>query len=563
MKSKMKKQWILFVLVLGTINTYAQQELDSIKKEDVVVEFSFNPTLSDVFKLKTSPKSKEEFAKEKIDYKITSKKVSSDFVPITKKANYINIDGRKRKYHRNYIYGAAGLYGNGELEVMLRPRKVNGLEYGLDISSYNTQNGIDDKRVDNGQWKSNLGLFFAKDKKTYSWRANAAYQRNSIHWYGLNNTILEADYENKDVNQVYNYLSFVTDIKFKKLKVSQITPSLNLFFDDFKSTEVDFKVATVLDDVLIKGLDTKIDFEFLNGGFTQNYLTSSNIDYSFLNIGITPSYVYQTKDFQLKASVGLFMNADTEASKSKFFVLPSIMADIKLIESFMTLHVGNRGEFYQNTYESLASQNPFISPTLEVLASSTPVNAYLGLEGKLTKAISYNTEVSYKQIKDKALYQSNQFQNVLTIIEPFQLGNSFDVVYDDVNVFSLKGNMNITLTKQLSLGGIAIFNSYDLDTENKAWNLPNVEIETYVNYKLDKWFAQGGVNIVGGREDVVETREVDVDGLLDVNVKGGYKINRRLNAHVNFYNLLNSKYESFVNYKVQGFQATAGLSYKF
>ncbi|NJB81460.1 TonB-dependent receptor [Wenyingzhuangia aestuarii] len=556
----MKKQWILVALFLGAVNIYAQTEDEDIKKENVVVEFSFNPTLSDVFKLKSTPNAQEEFAKENIKYKINPKQVPSDFVPITKQAVYVDIDDPKPINYRSYLYGAVGVYGNAEIEMMLRPNAVNGYTYGIDFSSYNIQNGIDDERVDNGQWNSKVNLFLAKNNKKYNWKTNADYQRNKIHWYGLDSDVLESDYQNQNVEQVYNSLTFSGTIDYKNAKVKSLSPSINFFSDGFESSEVDLKVATVLDKSMFKDyIETKVDFEYLNGSFGQQYTNTTNINYSFFNLGVTPSYTYQANNFQLSAALGLYVNANREASTSKFWILPNVQADVKLIKNIMTLHGGIRSSLDQNTYQSLVAQNPFMSPTAEILTTTTPVDVFIGLDGKLTKTISYSTEASYKQVKNKALFVHNDALAPTSINQPFQMGNSFGVMYDDVTILSVKGAIEMMFSKQLTGGVLATLNSYSPE----AWNLPNMVIETYVNYTHKKWFGQVGLNIVDGRDDLVEEVATKIDGFLDLNVKGGYKINKRLNAHVNIYNLLDNNYQSYTNYQVQGFQLVAGLSFKF
>ncbi|NIJ44101.1 hypothetical protein FHR24_000540 [Wenyingzhuangia heitensis] len=558
----MKKQWILIALFLGAVHIYAQTKEDNIKKEDVVVEFSFNPTLTDVFKLKTVPNGQEEFAKQKIEYTINPKQVPSDFVPITKQAAYVNIDDPKPKNYRSYLYGALGLYGNGEIEVMLRPNAVNGYTYGIDFSSYNSQNGIDNERVDNGQWKSNIDLFLAKNNKKYNWKTEANFERNRIHWYGLDAGIPEVDYQNQDVEQVYNSLTFSGIIDYKNAKVKSLSPSINFFSDGFESSEIDLNVAAVLNKSMFKDyIEATVNFEYLNGSFGQTYLDNTNINYSFFNLGVTPSYNYQADNFQLNVALGLFVNSNTEASTSKFWILPSIQADVNLIKDIMILHGGIRSNLDQNSYESLASKNPFIAPSAVIKTTATPVDVFVGLDGKLTKTISYSTEASYKQVKNKALFVHYNSED--TVTQPFQLGNSFAVIYDDVSVFSLKGAIEMMFSKQLTGGVLATVNSYSPDVQAEAWNLPNMTIETYANYTHNKWFGQVGVNIIDGRDDLVEGQPTKLDGFLDLNVKGGYKINKRLNAHVNIYNLLDNNYQSYTNYQVQGFQLVAGLSFKF
>ena len=215
----------------------------------------------------------------------------------------------------------------------------------------------------------------------------------------------------------------------------------------------------------------------------------------------------------------------------------------------------------QNSYASLASENPFVSPTLNIETSHTPVDLFVGLDGALSKNIRYGIEGSYKNVKNQALYLHN---DVLSAGQPFDMGNSFGVIYDDVNIFATKANVEVDFSKYVTAGGNVIFNSFDPENQEKAWNLSGIEMETYLNYHQNKFFSQLGINIVDGRYSLSTANEPKkLDGFLDMNLKMGYIINQRLNAHVNLYNMLSNKYELYRNYGVQGVQAVVGLSYKF
>ncbi len=559
----MKKYGMFLTLLLGVTATYAQKEQEEIKKEDVVVEFSFNPTLSEVFKLKTNPKGKNQFQKSPVRYTIKPKKVISDFRPILKKATYLKVAPAKKKHQANYVYGAAGIYGNTELEAILHPKPIKKYEYGFHLYHYNKQNGIDDDRVDNAIAHTNLRFLIAKKLKETRWNASLGYDRNSIHWYGLSPQITNASlFQNQDFNQVYNTLTAQGTIAFTTKKLKSITPVIRLLHDEFGSTELQLKTTAVLDKSLFKNyVTTQVGLEYINGSFDQSYLTNTNVNHSFANFSVTPSYTYAKENFTLDAAVSLVLNASLDDSETKFLLLPTLTTTIPIIKNVMNFKGGVKSEFKQNTYASFTKQNSFVSPTLTVEASNIPVNLFVGLEGKLSHKTLYTIETGYSLHNNKALFVNNTITNALT--NAFQFGNTFNVVYDDVKVFNITASTKTSVFKNVNIGANAVFNQYQTDEQEEAWNLPSFTLETYATYTLNKWFGQATVNFVSSRQDRVEAAMVDVDGFVNINIKGGYKINRNLNAHANIYNLLHNDYETFVNYQVQGFQAVAGLSYKF
>lgn len=557
------KYGFLCSLAIGLSSAVAQEKDTEIKKEDVVVEFSFNPTLSDVFKLKSTPITAEEFTKEEVEYAIKSKEVPSDFVPVAKKASYVKVDTNKPTQYSSYVYGAAGMYGNMEFELDYNSKESrSGYQFSLEMNSINTQGGIDDERVDNGQWTANEKLHVTKQNRYSNWVINLSHEWNKVHWYGLDEDITAAVYENQDVKQQYNQIDFSWGFAFYDSWVKNITPAIQLFSDDFDSSEVDLELHTTLAKSLILDLiELDVDFQYLNGSFNQTYATEDKINYSFMNVGITPKYVYQGDSYQINAALGLFANLDQEASKSNFVFLPNVTIDVSLLENIMTMHGGIRSELDQNSYASLVAQNPWVSPTQIIKTTHTPVDVFLGLDGKLTKTLNYSVEGSYKQVKDMLLFANNNSVGLAT--QPYQLGNSFTAGYDDVDVISVKGNLESKFLEKLT-GGVSLeFNSYSTNVAAEAWNLPSFILGTYTNYAHQKFNSQLGINFIGARKDVVGIETTDIDGFLDVNLKANYAITDQLYVHANLYNVLNNQYQTYLNYQVQGFQALGGLSYKF
>ncbi|MGY5352387.1 hypothetical protein ACXGQW_07470 [Wenyingzhuangia sp. IMCC45533] len=564
MNCNLKKHWTLLALLLGVTSVYAQKEQEEIEKtEDVVVEFSFNPTLSDVFKLKTNPKVKKEFKKAPVTYKITPKKVESDFNPTIKKATYLEIENKKAKNYRNYIYAAAGLYGNTELEALIQPKAYKRLNYGFNLFNFNKQNGIDDDRVDNTSIRTHLNLHVGKNLKKYDWKAEANYDRNAINWYGLSPSITTpTSFQNTDFGQVYHTINFNGTIDYKKGIVKSLMPSVQFFSDEFGTTETQLSVETILSKSLFKNwVETKVKFEYLNGSFSQNYVDNSNVAYSFINLSANPSYTYIAENFKIDAALNLVLNMNSEASKTNFFFLPSIVTTVPIIKNIMIFKGGIESDFKQHSYASLVQQNAFVSPTLNIGVTDVPVKLFAGLQGELSHSISYNTELNYSVQNNKALFVNNTSLPLLQ--NAYQFGNTFSVVYDDIKVFGIRGNIEADIIKHLRGGLNAAFQSYQTDKVSEAWNLPNINIKTYANYEYKKWFGQLGIDIMGTRKDFVNNQTIDVDGFVDISIKGGYQISKKLNAHLNIYNLLNRNYETFTNYQVQGFQAVAGFSYKF
>ncbi|MDB4297437.1 TonB-dependent receptor [Flavobacteriaceae bacterium] len=555
------KNILVIIAFFQLITVNAQEE---IKKEDVVVEFSFNPSLSDVFKLKTNPNTTVTVPKTKINYEVSSKEVPSDFEPTIKKVEYVPVNEEIQKLYPHYVYAVAGLYGNAELDLMLRPKNFKGFEYSIDVRHTNNQNGITSV-LDNGTLSTFLNLYVKNKTENFRWGSNIGFDRNQVRWFGADTALATTAYENLNVKQLYNTFLLSGKLDFENGLVKTIEPSLAITSDSYNSNEIDFKVkASGVINLFKKDFDSTLEVNTLSGGFKQSYASLNAIDYNFFNVAFTPRYNIKKENWSLNSSVSIVIASDAENNNTKLLVLPNVEYSTAILKDLMTFNGGFRSSFTQNSYYSLLKKNLFIAPTINLRASYVPSELYAGLSGKLSRALSYQTEVGYSLEKNKALFVNNNAISALGVVaNPYEAGNTFGLVYDDVNTLKLKGLVSYEINNNLTTKAVATANFYSAATFDKTWNLPTYKLESVTSYTYQKWYGQLGAYIVGSRYDLVANNSTKIKGFVDVNLKGQYNFNNRFSAHANIYNMLANKYESYINYQVQSIQAVIGVSYKF
>jgi outer membrane receptor protein involved in Fe transport len=97
-----------------------------------------------------------------------------------------------------------------------------------------------------------------------------------------------------------------------------------------------------------------------------------------------------------------------------------------------------------------------------------------------------------------------------------------------------------------------------------------------MDYQIsDQWFMGANLFFVGEREDLVATAQantppnlfpstiITLDSFFDANAHLGYRFNDQLSVFAKASNIANNNYQRWSNFQVQGFQALAGVSYKF
>lgn len=159
---------------------------------------------------------------------------------------------------------------------------------------------------------------------------------------------------------------------------------------------------------------------------------------------------------------------------------------------------------------------------------------------------------------------------------PYVYGNSYEVFYDDVKTFGVFGELNIDVNRNFTLGINAEYYSYNTETDNSAWNLPDLTGSLFMDYQIgEKWYAGANLFYVGKRNDFssvavqnVQPSEflavlIELDSYFDANAHLGYRVNKQLSIFVKAANIANNNYQRWANYQVQGLQVLGGATYKF
>ena len=132
-------------------------------------------------------------------------------------------------------------------------------------------------------------------------------------------------------------------------------------------------------------------------------------------------------------------------------------------------------------------------------------------------------------------------------------------------------------TKNVSFGISGSYNNYSVDEEQEAWNLPQFQLASTVDFNItDKWYAGAKVFFVGDRKDQIAvqddlmivpatftTQTVTLDSYFDLNAHIGYKYNERLTGFLKGNNLASQNYQRWANFPVQSIQVMIGANYKF
>ncbi|GIZ10491.1 TonB-dependent receptor [Flavobacterium sp. UMI-01] len=589
MKFNFLHKTLIVIGCFGVQLTFAQKKETNIGSEEVTVVKSYSPTIADAVKIGETPSLDDDSntKKETIKYAIFSFPVASTFAPLKGKAEDVEKSQREPLYD-NYATLGFGNFSTLNAELFVNQELNNNDYVGGMFRHFSSRGGIKNAELDTDYFDTNIDLTYGANYNDMSFNLDLGYKNQIYNWYGLPAGFgsLQTPQQRTDLiksinpQHSFNTYSIGGTIGLGEQILSGAHLKFLHFADTFGSTENRFYVKPTFQfEVGEQAVKTDLLVDYVGGSFENNYTQTNTeeIKYGYTNIGLSPSFVMLKDDWTLNLGASIFYSMDLENNKNAVFVYPQVNASYKVVGDLMLFYTGVKGGLEQNSYQQFADGNPFISPTMEDKSSSTFIrptdkqyDIYAGLKGKLANNVSYNLKASYLNEKNKALYKSNDY-NENASNAPYAFGNSFQVVYDDMKTLSFSGNLKASFSENVTFGIGATVNEYKNNFQEKAWNLPKVELDSNLDVVITpKWFAGTQVFYVGERMDiqqntsiVLPSSAVELPSYFDVNAHLGYKHNDRLTGFLKANNLTNKGYQKWMNYPVQGLQIILGANYKF
>ncbi|WP_281990110.1 TonB-dependent receptor [Aquimarina aggregata] len=558
--------------------TLAQEkEEETLDTERVVIVKAYTPTISDAFKIKSTPILNDSVTQKKkqIRYSIFSVPVASTYTPAKGKA--ANIDRPKRiKIYDNYATLGFGNFTSALAEFYSNFQINRSDNLGIYLHHNSSQGGIDEVQLDDKFYNSFLDVNYTSRSRKYTYGLEVGAEHQLYNWYGLPEvpTLTQEQIAAIDPQQSYFGIKLGGKLQFDDLYFKKASLRYRFFGDALGSTEHHVVAKPTFEFEMGDSLiNTNFIVDYVSGSFDRDLdpvLQTPN-NYGILNLGVNPSLVILRDNLTVNLGAAVYYSIDTENSDNDFFIYPKVTASYRLLDEAVIAYGGLEGTLQQNTYRNAVQKNPFVSPTLILEPTNMLYDAYIGLKGKISDVVSYNVRGSYISEDEKPLFVNNRSATLQ--LEGYDFGNSFSYRYDDVNTVIGYGELNFEINKKFKLGAAAEYFSYSSEDEQEAWNLPEIKASVLVDYQINKqWFLGGQLFYVGERKDIDNTvavvptvpeATVTLDSYFDANINVGYRLNDQLSFFVKGNNLVGDNYEKWVNFPVQDIQILGGATYKF
>lgn len=580
---------ILFaVLVLNTV--VAQEQTD----RNVTIEREFQPVIQDAGKITTLPEVFQvNTAKERVDY-------SEIYQPLPFEKNIVTLSAeevlhqRRRESNEAFIRLGAGNYWNtlGDIALPIIKNDKNRLDLLLKHTGT-----FGEKKHAFSQAKLGYNHYF----NSYDLYAGLGFSHQYFNYYGNNFygsngdtlnlnafsstfPISQPDYKEQNLERITRSAQTV---KLDELANSPLYDMLwrynahvgirslpnatgkkynaEMAFDVFRSDNG-------LQESILKmkyGFSNPIgenrfgmDFELSNLFYQEADTAKINFWDYYAVFSMNPYFLMERDNWFLRAGV---KTAFSFIHGKPFNPTPDITAEWRVLPKVLSVYGGITGDFSLSTLSSIYEENPYVFSDLRVKDTYTPINTYFGFKLKPLYNLLLDAFIDYRYIVDQYFFENKAyFSSDVAGDSAALFTNRFNAVYSDAGLFriGLRANYNFKNTVNIQLKGV--YNSWDVKNQLHAWMKPALEADVSADVRINKNLtATAQLFYEGERYAQLGGKHFKMDPKVDVNLGATYTFNRTLSAFAKLNNLLDSKYQQFYGYEVQGINFMFGGAVSF
>lgn len=478
--------------------------------------------------------------------------------------------------YKIYIKGGFGSYISPLLDVSYGSLRSKDLNYGGKYH-HNSSQSIGVKNIGKSSFSNNnLNLHAKKLWREHSLESNVYYNQKSYHYYGYDKSFFDNFYPSDSLDKKQNLntiginSTFASNIKDSN-KINYSTTLKYRYFHEINNNQenylaLNFNINKYYKDLLIN-VDGELEYNSVSNNKDDlsflDELALNGLDNNNFNISLKPHIKIFDENWYLKAGFG-FVSSFTQ--ETKLYAFPYAEFEYNLFDNLFAPYIGIDGNVKRYTLHDLFYQNNFIYPVQSLENKFVPIKIYGGIRGSITNKITFNLRAEYQSIKNQVLFSQDT---------SYFIGNTFNVLYDDIKKGTLTGQISYHEKEKYKITLEGNYFTYSTGIQENPWYMPNYDLSLIGLYDLeDKIILELGAKLVGNREaqqiiynelnaEIIGINKISLKPYIDINLKGEYRYTPRMSFFLNLTNLANQKYDIYEGYKVQGIQVMIGATYSF
>lgn len=249
-------------------------------------------------------------------------------------------------------------------------------------------------------------------------------------------------------------------------------------------------------------------------------------------------------------------------------ISPDVRFEWKALPEWLGIYAGLTGEYKVNSMNTIFAENWYLAPDVRVDDTYTPLEFYMGLKVKPMRGLLLDVFADYSSISNQYFFKNKSYEYVsgvnINTANRTLYSNRFDVVYDNGTLFKTGARISYYYLDKVNVELKGVYNAWSLDNEKYAWNKPQYEIDFNATFNITKDL---NMSLAGYYQDGIYAKlgdtSVSMKPRIDINLGASYTYFDWLTFFAKVNNLINSKYDIFYGYEVQGINFMVGATVSF
>ena len=541
-----KSLTIVFVLILPFLNA------QDIPNMEVKVKEEYKPSIQESAKLNTNAIYVDTLKKDRSqDYNPNNFKYNFLYNTIKLSPAKVKSDKIYQIYNNSLSFSAGYKYGPN-FSYLHNSNRSKNKSYFLMINHNSINSNIKTGNVNNKfcQSQSNIDVGYKKVLSKQILYANFQYRRNISSSYG---NYIPISFET--LQSRFNFAQFI--LSLETTEIDNYSQKSTLFISDLNENSENIVSFNSLIDLNLFNLPISLELSLENfSNFNSPQIIDSIKSKNIFLAGVTPSIKF--KKYKMDLDLGL--GVDYQSGEG-FDIFPSLISTYHPVKNIIKIKFGIEDNKYRNTYYNLYQKNPFIY-TLGTNQKIIEEDSELELRTTELKEMFFefsnllsSKDILHLEFRYGMVSNLPFFDNNLTSYNRFKVFYKDDVWQTHLTLL-YKRNVNKILNLEFS-------SDYYQWNDNEISHMPNLFLSIVPKVNLrDKIILSPSIKFIGPQKAYLkETKSLPSRTYIDA--KLDYKYNNKLNATIEFNNVLNIKKEIWRDYKDIGFSGLIMLTWSF
>lgn len=584
----MKKTSLVIFALAFSVGLFAQHN------EEVTIEGTYRPKVNKVDKILMQPETPQQnFEMPGTEVKVFD--IEHRFPLELEKMtamSYNGKNGQTPESAKNFLMAG---FGSRISPVFLYKHNSNltkNLGLGVGIKHYSSWLDIKDYAPSSFMNNAfNIALTSSK-YKNLQLGGDVFYKNDMFHYYGVDlaqTSLTDAQVERYCPQQTYNTIGGHFGLASTTTRIGEASHSADVnyhyTFDNTYAREhfigADYGIAYAQNWWGNKsypqkmGVDLTFQYELFDTSHANGFdLVIGRNDLYLMKVN--PFFEMGDEFYKLHLGVRLDGVNRIQLKKDKFLaVCPDVSGSLYVLNKKLEFYAGLNGGRKLLTYSEIIEENPFVGCEYPLLAQNVKLGFDGGVRTNIAEVVDLHIGVRYRHTDNDPLFVGDYLGSTVPYPSSGPIYNAFRPVYDETRRVSVLADMRLKLRTGFTADLGFAYNHYDLANYSHAWHRPAIEGRAKLAYDVnDKLSLNTSFLYLGGRYGALSTHDysgylMQVTGakkmkdVLDLGLGADYRIQDQFTVFVKANNLLNQKYQLYIDYPVKGVEVLAGLKMTF